>query len=79
MREFQLLVADVLEDELEALCRNYGIWATVRALITTIIRNVFLPSGNRLSDLNGHMRRDIGAPHVIDVDEQRFRQWRGLL
>lgn len=80
MREMQLLIDDVLEDQLEALWRRHGPWAIVKGLIGASLRRRVPWRENHIDDLNNYMRRDIGEPEVLpEVDhalEARFLLWR---
>ncbi len=80
MRELQLLVDDVLEDQLEALWQRHGPWAIVKGLVGASLRRSQPWSKNHIDDLNKYMRRDIGAPEIVpEVDRAlhaRMLQWR---
>lgn len=81
MRELQLLVDDILEDQLEALWRRHGPWAIVKGLVGASMRRRSSWPENHINDLTNYMRRDIGAPEVLpEVDralEARLLLWRG--
>jgi len=83
MREMHVLVADVLSAEMDALHRRHGPWRLIQALVTTLVRRSSPFAGNRSSDLDNHMRRDVGLPEISpEVDfvlESRFVQWRNYL
>ncbi|MDP9837964.1 hypothetical protein J2T09_002724 [Neorhizobium huautlense] len=79
MREMQLMVDDVLEDQLEALWRRHGPWAIVKGLIGTSLRRSQPWAKNRIGDLTNYMRRDIGLKEVVDDNEERALQLRRFL
>lgn len=83
MREMHVLVADVLSAEMDALHQRHGPWRLIRALFATLVRRSSPFAANRSSDLDNHMRRDIGlpelSPEVDRVLEARFVQWKNYL